>query len=507
MEKALKLSESCAIKTVRDAYSEKNRKERTFIQETILSGRYRLLSELGRGNGSVVYLARHQRLGEYRAVKCIPKDSDFTWQIREAEILNHLKHPQIPIIYDVEEDEESYYIVEEFVEGQSLEALMLQSSFITLNFIYHTITEVADILKYLHHLSPEPMVYQDLKAEHVIVHSGGVKLIDFGIAACSGKEGNKFQNYGTPKFAAPEKKTGAKISPATDIYSLGKLLEELILADRTGEARCLMHIAKKAMHPKAKLRYQSAEAFEDDLNRAMQSGKDSIYHEHLLKKIVVAGCQSRVGATHVAISLTAYMNQQGIPAVYQEKDSKRDMRVTVQNGGFTEESGLYRRGTFTGMPEYGGGVSVDVPEGAVRIMDYGADAAGALAEKPGLFLLVAGSREWETVYADQTYEQVKHSENLALLSNYGNVHQAKQYARRYGRTVYCFPLDENPFFMTREKERLFEKLLKTSGGENKGGKEKSHRYSGKRPGRRGYAFVRCIGQLYGKRPWRKYRLR
>lgn len=503
----MKLSESYAIKAVRDAYSDKKRKERISIQETLLSDRYRLLSELGRGNGSIVYLARHQRLGEYRTVKCIPKDSDFTWQIREADILNHLKHPRIPVIYDVEEDEKSYYIIEEFVEGQSLEAFMLQSSFITLNFIYHTITEVAEILKYLHHLTPKPMIYQDLKAEHVIVQNDGVKLIDFGIAVYSGEEGNKFQNYGTPRFAAPEKKNGAKISPATDIYSLGKLLEELILADRTGEARCLMHIAEKAMHPKAKLRYQSVEDFEHDLNRAMQSGKDSIYQKHLLKKIVVAGCQSHIGTTHVAISLTDYMNQQNIPAVYQEKGSKTDMRVTVRTGGFTEESGLYRRGNFTGMPGYGEGVSVAVPETVVRIMDYGADVTEALSEKPDLFLLVAGSREWETVYADRTYEQVKDSGNLALLANYGNFHQAKQYARRYGRTVYCFPLDKNPFFMTREKERLFEELLEKAGGENEGGKEKRNRYRRKRPGRRSYAFIRCISQLYGKRPGRKNRLR
>ena len=85
------------------------------IQETILFDRYLILSELGRGSGSIVYLVRHQKLGEYRAAKCIPKNSDYAWQIREAMILNHLKHPQIPIIFDMEEDEDSFYIIEEYI--------------------------------------------------------------------------------------------------------------------------------------------------------------------------------------------------------------------------------------------------------------------------------------------------------------------------------------------------------------------------------------------------------
>lgn len=76
--------------------------------------RYLVLSEIGKGSGSTVYLVRHQKLGEYRAVKRIPKSSDTTRQIREAHILNHLKHPKIPRIYDIEEDDEACYIVEEY---------------------------------------------------------------------------------------------------------------------------------------------------------------------------------------------------------------------------------------------------------------------------------------------------------------------------------------------------------------------------------------------------------
>ena len=477
------------------------------IQETILFDRYLILSELGRGSGSIVYLVRHQKLGEYRAVKCIPKNSDYAWQIREAVILNHLKHPQIPIIFDMEEDEDSFYIIEEYIEGESLEALMLQSSFITLSFIYHTVMQVANVLHYMHQMKPYPMVYQDLKAEHVILTKDGVKLIDFGIAIYLDEKGNKFQNYGTPEFSAPEKQKDAKISIQTDIYSIGKLLEELILADETGKSHCLMHIAEKAMHSDTEKRYASMEVFQKELMAYMQSQKKSINQKHLLKNIVVAGSQPHIGTTHVAISLTDYMNQQNVSAVYQEKNSNQDMRVTVQSGGFTEECGLYRKRNFIGMPQYKEGVFVDVPKDTVKIMDYGTALEAALAEKADIFLLVTGSREWEVTYTDRAYEMAREKKGLAVVANYGNPSQAKQYARKFGRTVYSFPLDPNPFFMTKEKERLFEGLLAKEGGESEGTEETHHWHSRERAWEWCHTFVGSIGKLCGKWFGRKNRLR
>ena len=92
--------------TSRDAFSDKTGRSDRKIQEILLFGRYLILSELGRGSGSKVYLARHQTLGEYRAIKQISKKSDFAWKVREARILNRLNHPKVPKLYDMEEDEE-----------------------------------------------------------------------------------------------------------------------------------------------------------------------------------------------------------------------------------------------------------------------------------------------------------------------------------------------------------------------------------------------------------------
>ncbi|MBO5372188.1 MAG: serine/threonine protein kinase [Lachnospiraceae bacterium] len=474
-------------------------KERKVIHEILWFGRYRVLSEIGQGAGSTTYLVRHQRLGEYRAVKRISKQAEFAWQIREADILNHLKHPQIPTVYDIEEDDEYYYIVEEYAEGESLEAVMLQSSFITLDFIYHTIAEVADILEYLHRIKPKPLIYQDLKAEHVIIGKGGVKLIDFGIASFLDETGEKFQNFGTPEFCAPEKSRYGKISLQTDIYSLGKLLEKLILSSADEKSQGLMHIADKATRAEEAERYLTIAQFKSALIQQMQFSENPVYQKHLLRKIIVAGSQPRVGATHFAISLTTYLNQQKVKTVYQEKTPYKTMQKLIQSGGFAEEDGLYRRGNFVGIPKYGEGVSVQLPIDAIEVLDYGRDIAQAALVKADMFVLVLGSRKWEQDESYLAYEKVKGSENLVLVCNYGDSRLAKRYAADWKERVYCFPLDAEPFCLTKEKERLFGGML----AKRKGGREnnpfKSHWNRRKYPGKRRDTFSSRIGKLYDQR--------
>jgi len=95
------------------------------IENTTLFGKYQLCRELGRGRSGTVYLARHKDLEEDRVIKRIPKAGTNYQQFRqEALILKTLRHPGIPIVYDLEEDEEFSYLIEEFLEGDSLYSLI-----------------------------------------------------------------------------------------------------------------------------------------------------------------------------------------------------------------------------------------------------------------------------------------------------------------------------------------------------------------------------------------------
>ncbi len=386
---------------------------------------------------------------------------------------------------------------------------MLRSSFITQSFIYQTIWEVSEVLSYLHHLTPVPVIYQDLKAEHVILGKGGVKLIDFGIASYLDEAGNKFQNYGTPEYTAPEKRELAKISIKTDIYSLGKLLEQLVLAGND-KSLSLLRISQKATHPREEERYASVEEFQEELRRAkedMQSEKYPVNQKHLLQKIIVAGSEKHIGTTHIAISLTQYLNGCKIPAVYQEKNPSDDMRKTIKAGkNFAECNGLYRRGDFLGIPLYGAGVEVTIPKQGISVIDYGSDLSLARKEEADLFLLVTGSREWERESAKIGYEEVFGLENLVVLCNYGDKSQARQYAGEFHRKVYCFPLDGEPFLATKAKNQLFHELLQKEGGEYERNSYQDCKYSRERTGMWRNPPGSIFGKLFGFRAWRKNRI-
>ena len=96
-------------------------KEVKIFKDTTLLGKYRLCSIIGTGRTGVVYLAEHISLGEYRAVKVISKHTaDHRQAYQEAMILKKLRHPGIPIIYDVEEDVTNYYLIEEYMVRHTL---------------------------------------------------------------------------------------------------------------------------------------------------------------------------------------------------------------------------------------------------------------------------------------------------------------------------------------------------------------------------------------------------
>lgn len=95
------------------------------FENTILFGKYQLCRILGRGRSGTVYLAKHKDLEEYRAIKQVAKACVDAGQFRkEALILKCIRHPGIPVVYDLEEDEDFCYLIEEFLEGDSLYALV-----------------------------------------------------------------------------------------------------------------------------------------------------------------------------------------------------------------------------------------------------------------------------------------------------------------------------------------------------------------------------------------------
>ena len=453
-----------------------SRKERIGIINTVLFQKYRVLSLLGSGGSSSVYLAEHIKLNHFRAVKCIPKHS-----VRdasgypEASLLMSLRHPGIPMIYDIEEDDEYLYIIEEYIQGESLAAYVQDRDNISQETVIQFGIQLCEVIAYLHQQKPNPILYLDLKPEHIILCGDRLKLIDFDIATAVGEGGNLYQGCGTRGFAAPEQFGGQPCTVQTDVFGIGAILYYMLAGqglppflqnDLPFPKYCSNSFKKiilKAVSPRMDLRYSHVDQLREQLKKVSLSRTDRQPDTHLLEKIIVTGSQKRVGATHVSIGLVSWLNRQRKRAFYEAKGENMLPSLLSYKEGAAVEDGILRyqdfQAIFTGQP------GARTAEPHMVVQDFGEDAAAAAQEEgESLILLVLGSRPWELEAAVRAYDSLSGEEHLALLCNYSEKQTARRYARIFQRKVFCFPLDVDPFAQTREKQRLFEEILKERRG-------------------------------------------
>ena len=175
---------------------------------SVLDGKYKIISVIGQGGMSTVYLARHQRLNKEWAVKEISREYCENYEmisrqlVLEADILKKLNHPGLPKIIDI-------------IEKKETEVLSWGK-------------QLCEVLSYLHSRTP-PIIYRDLKPDNIILKkTGRLVLIDFGTAReyCYEKNSTDTTYLGTRGYAAPEQYQGY-LSPRSDIYALGKTMEKL----------------------------------------------------------------------------------------------------------------------------------------------------------------------------------------------------------------------------------------------------------------------------------------
>lgn len=185
---------------------------------------YEIRSLLGRGATSVVYCVRKQDTGKFFACKC---SGQTKWLKAEADLLERISHPLFPRWEAFEADSRGAYLVMEYIPGSSLAAFKRREGAFPVQEAVRICRALAEGLVYLQEQNP-PLIYKDLKPENVMLEpGGGVRLLDLGAAAV-----RKGWRIGTPGFSAPELfacKDAA--SPASDVYSLGRLMEWMLTGD------------------------------------------------------------------------------------------------------------------------------------------------------------------------------------------------------------------------------------------------------------------------------------
>ena len=253
---------------------------------------YRLIKQIGKGGTGVVYLAWHERLRKYVVLKEImlgTTDPDFLRH--EADVLKNLHHTYLPQVYDFFSSEGKTYMVEDYIEGRSLEDIISTGMPVPENRVVIWLKQLCQVLSYLHGRNPV-ILHSDIKPGNIMITpEGNVCLIDFNIAMRGTNAGlvrGFTRGYSSPeqaeltrRLAARMDTGGIKLTPASDIYSLAATFytvltfnmppEEgvrvrLASAQNNPYSRELRIVLDKAMDPHPSKRYKSASEMENALD-------------------------------------------------------------------------------------------------------------------------------------------------------------------------------------------------------------------------------------------------
>jgi len=197
-------------------------------------GDYRLESMLGEGGMGVVYKGVHQKLGQIVAIKMLHPDLVADEKIRsrfvrEAQALARLNHPNIVRLINFLSQEETYFILMEFIEGKTIDRIMTEKGLIPPIEAAEYFVQVLAALHYAHSLG---IIHRDIKPANICVlnATGMVKVLDFGTAKMVGAQRltQEGMTLGTLIYMSPEQIVGRELDHRSDIYSLGVTLYEMV---------------------------------------------------------------------------------------------------------------------------------------------------------------------------------------------------------------------------------------------------------------------------------------
>lgn len=262
---------------------------------TLLDNRYELIERIGDGGMAEVYRAHDKMLDRFVAIKILhpqfTSDESFVKRFRrEAQGAAKLSHPNIVSIYDVGSCDGKYYIVMEYIKGETLKDKINREGPLDIDTTLEIVEEIAGALENAH---ANHLVHCDIKPHNILINEAGhVKVADFGIARATSSSTITYTGsiVGSVHYFSPEQAKGHTISPKSDIYSLGVVMYEMLTGKVPFTGETAVSIAIKHLQeppiPPHELRPDIPPIVEAIVLKAMDKNPDNRFSStELIKEI------------------------------------------------------------------------------------------------------------------------------------------------------------------------------------------------------------------------------
>ncbi|HUD72755.1 MAG TPA: serine/threonine-protein kinase, partial [Dongiaceae bacterium] len=248
----------------------------------VLSGRYEILAEVGRGGMGAVFRARDTEIDETVAIKCLSGaiDPDTAARfVQEIKVARQVVHPNVLRVFTLERWRDQRFIVMEYIEGVPLQRHLQRQPVPTLADRLRLALQITSAAEAAHKAG---IIHRDLKPDNILVNAAGhAKVLDFGIArAVTGASTLTAEGtlLGSPRYMSPEQIQGTELDQRTDVYSLGAVLYFLFTGVEPFTGRDVQEILMKHLNsrprPPRALDPALPQGVSDAIERALEADRE-----------------------------------------------------------------------------------------------------------------------------------------------------------------------------------------------------------------------------------------